>query len=88
LAVQKASKDIKKNYAGKKYVWLPSDVQEQDPEHALNDGKTFIVGVGEQAGERWGCRCGMEPLADEDDKADYIILQDEARLTEEQKREM
>jgi hypothetical protein len=88
LVVEKASEEIKEKYAGKKYIWIPSDAEEQDPEHALNYGKTFIVGEGEMPGERLGCRCGMEILADEDDKADNIILQDGPPLSEEAKREM
>jgi hypothetical protein len=88
LVVEKASEEIKEKYAGKKYIWIPSDAEEQDPVHALNYGKTFVVGEGEQPGERWGCRCGMEILADEDDKADYTILQDGPPLTEKQKQEM
>ncbi|MDR3112766.1 MAG: hypothetical protein LBU09_00135 [Endomicrobium sp.] len=62
LVVEKASADIKEKYAGKKYVWLPSDAEEQDMVHALNYGKTFTVGEGEQPGERYGCRCAMEIL--------------------------
>jgi hypothetical protein len=56
---------VKDNYAGERYRWLPSDAEEQDPEHALNYGKIFVVGDGEMPGERYGCRCGMEILTDE-----------------------
>ncbi|MDR3050007.1 MAG: hypothetical protein LBV16_09300 [Elusimicrobiota bacterium] len=62
LVVEKASEDIKEKFAGKQYIWLPSSAEDPDPVHALNYGKTFIVGEGEQPGERYGCRCGMEFL--------------------------
>jgi hypothetical protein len=54
--------EIKTQYEGEQYVWLPSDADEPDPEHQLNYGKTFTVGDGEMPGERYGCRCGMEIL--------------------------
>ncbi len=63
--VLQVSDGIKENYAGEFYVWLPSDAEEPDPEHQLNYGKTFQVGVGEMPGERFGCRCGMEILVKE-----------------------
>lgn len=56
------SDEIKSNYAGEFYIWLPSDAEEPDPEHQLNYGKKFQVGSGEMPGERFGCRCGMEIL--------------------------
>jgi hypothetical protein len=59
------SKEIKYQYQGEKYRWLPSDADEPDPEHQLNYGKTFVVGEGEMPGERIGCKCGMEILIDE-----------------------
>ena len=68
LIVEKASEDIKENYKGSKYVWLPSDAKNPDPHHALNYGKTFTVGRGEQPGERYGCQCGMEILSNDDTK--------------------
>lgn len=52
--------EIKDKYAGEFYTWLPSDADEPDPEHQLNYGQTFQVGVGEMPGDRIGCRCGME----------------------------
>lgn len=58
--VLQLSEEISERYAGEFYVWLPSDADEPDPEHQLNYGKTFQVGVGEMPGERYGCRCGME----------------------------
>jgi hypothetical protein len=53
---------IRENYEGATYEWLPSDADEPDPEHQLNYGKIFMVGVGEMPGDRYGCRCGMEIL--------------------------
>lgn len=57
---------IKRKYAGQKYRWLPSDAETPDPEHQLKYGKIYRVGVGEMPGDRFGCRCGMEILVDED----------------------
>lgn len=54
--------EIKSQYEGEFYIWLPSDAEEPDPEHQLNYGKKFEIGVGEMPGERYGCRCGMEIL--------------------------
>ena len=56
---------IKQKYEGEKYEWLPSDADEPDPEHQLNYGKIFTVGVGEMPGERYGCKCGMNILVNE-----------------------
>lgn len=53
---------IKENYDGEQYEWLPSDAETPDPEHQLNYGKIFTVGVGEMPGDRYGCRCGMQIL--------------------------
>lgn len=63
--VFEVGKEIKDQYEGEFYVWLPSDAQEPDPEHALNYGKKFQIGDGEMPGERWGCRCGMQILVDD-----------------------
>lgn len=57
--------EIKDKYAGEFYIWLPSDADEPDPEHQLNYGKKFQVGDGEMPGDRFGCRCGMEIIVDE-----------------------
>jgi gas vesicle protein len=57
--------EIKDKYRGETYRWLPSDADEPDPEHQLNYGKVFQVGVGEMPGDRIGCRCGMEILTDD-----------------------
>lgn len=59
------SQEIRAQYQGERYEWLPSDADEPDPEHQLNYGKVFEVGVGEMPGERYGCRCGMRILVDE-----------------------
>lgn len=56
------SNEIKDTYGGEQYEWLPSDADEPDPEHQLNYGKVFTIGVGEMPGERIGCRCGMNIL--------------------------
>lgn len=58
--------EIKTKYDGEFYVWLPSDAEEPDPEHQLNYGKTFQVGDGEQPGDRYGCRCGMQILTEDE----------------------
>lgn len=63
--VYEVSQEIKKQYEGEFYIWLPSDVEEPDPLHQLNYGKRFQVGVGEMPGERYGCRCGMQIITDE-----------------------
>jgi hypothetical protein len=60
--VLQISEGIKEKYDGDFYIWLPSDADEPDPEHQLNYGSKFQIGVGEMPGERYGCRCGMEIL--------------------------
>jgi len=63
--VLQISQGIRENYQGEKYVWLASDAEEPRPEHQLNYGKTFDIGDGEQPGDEYGCRCGMEILVAE-----------------------
>ena len=63
--VFQVSGEIKENYEGEEYEWLPSDAEEPDPEHQLNYGKVFTIGDGEMPGERYGCRCGMNILVKE-----------------------
>lgn len=63
--VSQVAEGIKEKYAGEYYIWLPSDADEPDPEHQLNYGKTFQIGVGEIPGDRYGCQCGMEILVPE-----------------------
>jgi len=63
--VFQVSGEIKDRYSGEFYTWLPSDADEPDPEHQLNYGQKFQIGDGEQPGDRYGCRCGMEILVDD-----------------------
>lgn len=60
--VTQISEEIKDKYAGEQYEWLPSSSEEPDPEHQLNYGKIFTIGVGEMPNERYGCKCGMNIL--------------------------
>lgn len=68
--VYEISGEIKNKYRGEMYRWLPSDADEADPEHQLLYGKVFNMGEGDSEGnipgERYGCRCGMEILTDEE----------------------
>lgn len=57
--------EIKHQYRGEKYEWLPSDAEEPDPEHQLKYGEIFEIGVGEMPGDREGCKCGMRILVNE-----------------------
>lgn len=57
--------EIKEQYGGSKYVWLPSDAKEPDPRHQLRYGKTYRIGKGEMPQDRYGCRCGMKILVEE-----------------------
>lgn len=63
------AQDLKDEYRGEFYKWLPSSAEEPDPLHQLNYGKTFQLGKGdangEDPGDRWGCKCGMELLVEE-----------------------
>lgn len=63
--VWQVSQEIKEKYKGEYYIWLPSDADEPDPEHQLNYGKKFQIGVGEQPQDRYGCKCGMDILVNE-----------------------
>lgn len=63
--VYEIAQDIKSEYRGEYYVWLPSTASEPDPQHQLNYGLTFQLGVGEMPGDRYGCMCGMQILVDE-----------------------
>lgn len=63
--VLQISNEIKSQYDGEFYIWLPSDAEEPDPEHQANYGEKFQIGVGEMPGERYGCRCGMEILTED-----------------------
>jgi hypothetical protein len=65
-AVNEVVKEVKRTYRGEHYEWLPSDAEEPDPLHQLKYGKRFRIGKGEMPGDRYGCRCGMRILVDED----------------------
>jgi hypothetical protein len=59
--------EIKDRYAGEFGVWLPSSAEEPRPEHQLNYGKTYQIGVGidgVEPGDEYGCQCGVEILVD------------------------
>lgn len=64
-ALYAISQEIKLNYRGEFYIWLPSDAETPDPVHQLNYGKKFQIGKGEMPGDRYGCHCGMQILVDE-----------------------
>lgn len=57
--------EIRDQYAGEFYKWLPSSASEPDPLHQLKYGKKFQIGKGEMPGDRYGCRCGMQILVEE-----------------------
>lgn len=63
-AVYEIAGEIKDQYRGEFYEWLPSDADEPDPEHQLKYGQVFQIGVGEMPGDRYGCKCGMNILVD------------------------
>lgn len=65
--VTQIKEDIKYKYRGEKYRWLPSDAEEPDPEHQLKYGNIYTIGEGEMPGDRYGCKCGMEILTDDDE---------------------
>lgn len=65
-AVFEITGNLKRTYRGEFYEWLPSDAADPDPVHQLNYGEVFQLGVGEAPGDRFGCRCGMNILVDED----------------------
>lgn len=64
-SLNEITSEIKSQYAGEFYEWLPSDAEEPDPLHQLNYGKRFRLGKGEAPGDRYGCKCGMNILVDE-----------------------
>lgn len=57
--VKQVASEIKDQYRGEYYKWLPSDAVEPDPVHQLNYGRKFQIGKGEMPGDREGCKCGM-----------------------------
>lgn len=64
-AAHEVAKEVKSQYRGEYYEWLPSGADEPDPLHQLNYGEVFQLGKGEAPGDRYGCQCGMEILVDE-----------------------
>lgn len=75
--VYETGQEVKRLYEGNKYEWLPSDAEIPDPLHQLNYGKIFTVGEGdangEDPGDRYGCKCGMRILTEDDE----LYLDDE-----------
>lgn len=65
--VYEQTQAIKKKYKGYKYEWLPSDAKEPNIEHQLKYGRIFTIGKGEMPGERYGCRCGMRILTEDEE---------------------
>lgn len=53
-------------YYGEFYEWLPSDSETPDPEHQLKYGEIFQIGKGEMPQDRYGCKCGMRILTDDE----------------------
>ncbi len=65
-AMFELTKEVKDQYDGETYTWLPSEANEPDPLHQLNYGLTFTIGAQEDPGERYGCQCGMLIHVDEE----------------------
>jgi hypothetical protein len=63
--VQEVAGEIKDQYRGEFYKWLPSESEIPDPLHSLKYGKKYQIGRGEMPGERYGCKCGMQILVKE-----------------------
>jgi hypothetical protein len=63
--VHEITQEVKRQFRGEFYVWLPSEAINPDPLHQLNYGKKFLLGKGEMPGDRYGCLCGMQILTDE-----------------------
>lgn len=64
-SVHEIAKEIKKQYRGEFYTWLPSEAETPRPLHQLNYGRKFQLGRGDMPGEEPGCQCGMNILVDE-----------------------
>ena len=60
--ITQISGEIKNNYDGEQYEWLPSDAFDPRPEHQLLYGQVFTIGQGEMPGDAYGCQCGMNIL--------------------------
>jgi hypothetical protein len=72
LIIAETSAQLKSEYRGKRYRWLPSDANEPRPEHQAKYGKVFVLGRGEAPQDAYGCRCGMEILVDTGDEDEEI----------------
>lgn len=58
--VHEVTKQIKSQYRGEFYTWLPSTAKNPDKKHMRKYGKRYQIGKGEAPGDRYGCQCGME----------------------------
>lgn len=58
--VHEITRQVKEQYHGAFYTWLPSTAKNPDKKHMKKYGKRFRIGKGEAPGDRFGCRCGME----------------------------
>lgn len=58
--VQEITKEVKRQYRGEFYTWLPTSAANPDKKHMRKYGKRYQIGKGEMPGDRIGCRCGME----------------------------
>lgn len=77
-AVYEINQHLQKQYEGLKAEWLPSSAEEPDPLHQLNYGKIYTVGVGingEEPGDRYGCKCGVRILTE--DEVLYLFADEE-----------
>lgn len=58
--IREVTKQIKEQYWGEYYTWLPSTAANPDEKHRKKYGKRYQIGKGEAPGDRYGCQCGME----------------------------
>lgn len=72
IAMQETTSIIKEAYRGEFYEWLPSESETPDPEHQLKYGKIYQIGKGEMPQDRFGCKCGMRILT-EDEELDFEL---------------
>jgi hypothetical protein len=72
LIIQETSAQLKTDYRGERYRWLPSDAKEPRPEHQAKYGRVFVLGRGEAPQDAYGCQCGMEILVDTGDDDEEI----------------
>ena len=70
--IQETSAQLKTDYRGERYRWLPSDANEPRPEHQAKYGRVFVLGRGEAPQDAYGCLCGMEILVDTGDEDEQI----------------